>query len=158
MENHNFYETEPDSPTNYAGFWRRFAAIIIDMLILSVPTYFLVVYMSDDPHSHVSSGDAVKAQYFTIYRAGTFLLNWLYFALLESSARQATFGKQAMGIYVTDLAGNRISFGKATLRYFGKIISGLTMFVGYIMAAFTQRKQALHDLIANTLVLNRHQV
>jgi len=84
------------------------------------------------------------------------LAQWLYFAYLESGEKQATWGKQAMNIYVTDLAGNRLSFGRASLRYFGKIISGLIpLFIGYIMAGFTERKQALHDMIASTLVLRK---
>ena len=78
---------------------------------------------------------------------------WLYFSLQESSARQATIGKLAMGIKVADLEGSRISFGRATARYFSKFLSGLICAVGYVMAGFTQRKQALHDMIASTLVV-----
>lgn len=81
---------------------------------------------------------------------------WLYFALMESSARQATVGKIALGLFVTDLQGRRITFGRATGRFFAKIITGLVpLFIGYIMAAFTARKQALHDMIASCLVLKR---
>ena len=80
---------------------------------------------------------------------------WLYHALMESSSQQGTLGKMALGIKVTDLNGNRITFGRATGRYFSKIISSLTMGVGYIMAGFTQQKQALHDIIAGCLVVNR---
>lgn len=158
MENWNIYETEPASLTNYAVFWRRFAAFLIDMLILGIPTYYLAVLLGDDPTVRTQTGDAIEAQYFTTYNAISFLIHWLYFSLMESSIRQASLGKQAMGIYVCDLAGNRISFGKASLRYFGKVLSGLTMMIGFIMAAFTARKQALHDFIANTLVLSRNQV
>jgi len=78
---------------------------------------------------------------------------WLYFSLQESSAQQATLGKRAVGIKVTDLEGSRISFGRATARYFSKFLSGLICAVGYVMAGFTQRKQALHDMIASTLVV-----
>jgi uncharacterized RDD family membrane protein YckC len=158
MEDQYTFETETPTLTNYAGFWRRFAALIIDMLILAVPTYFLAILLGDDPSDRMNTGDAVKIQYFTIYNVVSFLINWLYFSLMESSARQATLGKQAMGIYVCDVYGNRISFLKASLRYFGKILSSLTLLIGYIMAAFTERKQALHDFIANTLVLSRHHV
>jgi uncharacterized RDD family membrane protein YckC len=80
---------------------------------------------------------------------------WLYYALMESSSRQATLGKLAIGIVVTDLGGNRISFGRATGRYFGKILSGMIMCIGYIMAGFTERKQALHDIMASCLVVLR---
>jgi len=83
------------------------------------------------------------------------ILGWLYFAIQESSPKQATLGKQAMEIIVTDLDGKQISFGRATGRYFGKYISGAVVMIGYIMAAFTEKKQALHDLIAGTLVVKR---
>lgn len=71
---------------------------------------------------------------------------------MESSKYQGTIGKKVLGIIVTDENGNRITFGRATGRYFAKIISGMTLWVGYIIAGFTDKKQALHDIIANTLV------
>ncbi len=80
---------------------------------------------------------------------------WLYFALMESSSKQATVGKMALGIVVTDLSGNRISFGRATGRYFGKIVSGMILCIGYFMAGFTERKQALHDIMSSCLVVLR---
>jgi uncharacterized RDD family membrane protein YckC len=80
------------------------------------------------------------------------LFGWLYKAAMESSKFQATLGKMALSLRVVDLQGNRISFVRATGRYFAKFIS-VIFFVGYIMAGFTQRKQALHDLIAKTYVL-----
>lgn len=79
----------------------------------------------------------------------------LYYSLMESSKFQASVGKMAMGIKVTDLNGDRISFGKAFLRSFGKLISSMVMYIGYIMAAFTDKKQALHDMIASTLVVKK---
>ena len=78
-----------------------------------------------------------------------------YWAAFESSKWQASPGKMALGIKVTDLNGNRISFARASGRYFAKILSGLTLLVGYFMAAFTARKQALHDIIAGCLVVNK---
>jgi uncharacterized RDD family membrane protein YckC len=83
------------------------------------------------------------------------IIAWLYYAIQESYAKQATIGKQALGIVVTDIQGKPIDFVKATIRYFSKIISALILLIGYIMAAFTEKKQALHDIIAGTLVLNR---
>jgi len=81
---------------------------------------------------------------------------WLYSAYLESGEKQDTWGKQALSIYVTDLSGNRVSFGRASGRFFAKIISGLIpLGIGYIMAGFTERKQALHDMIASCLVLRK---
>lgn len=78
---------------------------------------------------------------------------WLYHALMESSAKQATLGRMALGIRVTDLNGNRIGFGRATGRYFAKILSALILGIGFLMAAFTAKKQALHDIPAGTLVV-----
>ena len=124
---------------NYAGFWKRFAAYLIDGIILAIP-YFVILLVTKS---------AVSA-----YVVGL-IIDLLYFAGFESSERQATPGKMALGIYVTDIEGNRISFGRAVLRYIGKLVSGIILGIGYIMAAFTARKQALHDMIANTLVLNR---
>lgn len=83
------------------------------------------------------------------------LVQWLYYAYLESGEKQATWGKQVLSLYVTDLQGNRITFGRASGRFFAKFVTGLTMGIGYIMAGFTERKQALHDMIASCLVLRR---
>ena len=77
---------------------------------------------------------------------------WLYYALFESSSWQATPGKSLLGLYVTDLQGRPITFARATIRHFAKIISSLTFLVGYILAGFTEKKQALHDMIASCLV------
>jgi uncharacterized RDD family membrane protein YckC len=83
------------------------------------------------------------------------VLTWLYFAGLESSAWQATLGKRATRLQVTDRTGRRLSFGRATGRFFAKAISAITLLIGYLVAAFTPRKQALHDLIAGTVVVRR---
>lgn len=78
---------------------------------------------------------------------------WIYFAVLESSSWQATLGKRALGIIVTDERGERLTFGRATGRYWAKWLSYLTFLVGFAMAGFTRKKQALHDVLANTLVV-----
>ena len=83
------------------------------------------------------------------------IIGWLYSALMESSAKQATLGKLALGIKVTNLQGERIGFGRATGRYFGMILSSLTLCIGFVMAGFTRRRQALHDMVAGTLVVKR---
>jgi len=83
------------------------------------------------------------------------VLTWLYYALLESSSWQATLGKKALGLEVTDLAGGRISFGRATGRYFARWISAMTLGIGFIMAGFTEKKQALHDILVGTLVIRK---
>jgi len=81
------------------------------------------------------------------------ILQWLYFALMESSKHQGTVGKMVLKIKVTDEKGERISFARATGRYFGKIISGMILMIGYIMAGFTEKKQALHDILASCYVI-----
>lgn len=129
----------------YAGFWKRFVAAIIDGIILTIGGWL------------IGSLIGVLFGWFGIplaYLVG-FVGGWLYYALMESSEKQATLGKQALGIIVTDIDGNRISFGRATGRDFAKFISSLTLLIGYIMAGFTEKKQALHDIIANCLVINR---
>jgi len=83
------------------------------------------------------------------------VIGWLYYALMESSVRQATLGKMALGLMVTDLNGQKISFDRATGRHFAKIISALILFIGFLMAGFTRRKQALHDMIAGCLVIRK---
>ena len=120
----------------YAGFWMRLGAYLIDILILIIPMGML---------SLVPGINIIAA----------LVGPWLYFALQESSERQATLGKLAVKIYVTDLQGQRISFGKATGRHFGRILCVLTLCIGYMMAGFTAQKQGLHDMMAGTLVKRR---
>lgn len=83
------------------------------------------------------------------------LVNWLYHAIMESSAKQATLGKLLLKIRVTDLDGQRISLGKATARHFSKTISTLALLIGFLMAGWTKKKQALHDKIAKCLVVRQ---
>ncbi len=140
----------------YAGFWARFAAAFIDGLIVGVPFFLLGLALGaaqgTTPGQPTSPG-------MTAASAGLNLLNlivaWLYEALQISSPAMATIGKRALGIVVTDVNGQRIGFGRATGRHFAKFISGCTLLIGYIMAAFTEKKQALHDIMAGTLVLRK---
>ena len=142
----------------YAGFWIRFLAVVIDALIvfavltpvrliLHLPMGFMAQH-HDDGFNPMMLLPVIALS--TLISA---LANWLYEAFFLSSERQATLGKMALGLRVTDTSGRRLSFGSATLRHFAKWLSGLTLLVGYIMAAFTERKQALHDMIAGTLVI-----
>jgi uncharacterized RDD family membrane protein YckC len=84
-----------------------------------------------------------------------FAIMWVYYALFETSAWQATPGKRLFRLYVTDLAGRKLTFWRASIRYFGRKISEATFLVGYIIAGFTEKKQALHDILAGCLVLRR---
>jgi uncharacterized RDD family membrane protein YckC len=145
----------------YAGFWLRFAAIFIDGLVLSplVIIYLVLVsILSADAQNNganmqESIGRLVLALGILVYILLMNVVVWLYFALFESRRWQATLGKKAMGLRVTGLDGSKIGFGRATGRYFGKIISHLILYIGFMMAGFTERKQALHDMIAGTLVV-----
>lgn len=137
----------------YAGFWKRLAAMILDGIILSVVS-LPIVGIALGP-AIVSRNAALGVVGIVFLIMASFLLEWLYFALMECSTKQATLGKMALGIKVTDTAGNRISFGRATGRHFGKIVSGLILDAGFIMAAFTAKKQALHDIMADCLVVNK---
>ena len=83
------------------------------------------------------------------------MMNWIYYAALESSSWHATLGKKILGLKVTDLTGNRITFARASGRFFGKILSGMILGIGFLMAGFTARKQALHDILAGCLVLRQ---
>jgi len=87
-----------------------------------------------------------------------FVLTWLYYAGLESSAWQGTVGKRLLRIVVTDQYGRRIQFGRATGRFFAKIVSALVLLVGYLMVLFSERRQGLHDLMAGTLVVRQEHL
>ena len=138
----------------YAGFWWRFLAYIIDSMISACVFFPLGVILGV---AIVASGEDPTSPPMIAARFGlnglSILAAWLYFALCESSSWQATVGKRLLGLRVTDLNGNRISFGKATGRHFGKILSALILFIGFIMIAFSDQKQGLHDTMAGTLVL-----
>jgi uncharacterized RDD family membrane protein YckC len=154
---------------DYAGFWKRFAAYILDALVLWIPNTILsnMLGASKAAEAYVqaklAAGDDVSLalQALDTYMHALWpaliaqtLLAWLYFGVCESSAWQATVGKLALGIRVTDMDGKRISFMRATGRYFGKIVSAFILCIGFLMVAWTKRKQGLHDLLAQTLVLN----
>ncbi|MBK7855695.1 MAG: RDD family protein [Bacteroidetes bacterium] len=141
----------------YAGFWRRFLAMFIDSLILGLVSSIVFSnsqfkFSSDEPFMVF---DTIPLFYSFNLLGGiaSFILNLIYYAALESSKYQATLGKMAMGIKVIDADGNRLSSQKAIVRYVCKIISAIILFIGYIMAAFDSKKQALHDKIADTLVI-----
>lgn len=145
----------------YAGFWRRFAAVWIDSLVISVISTILgILYvflfilpkaMSADAERVADLNAEMQAYGIVIHLA----IAWIYYSLFESSSKQGTLGKLAVGIKVTDLHGNRISAGIAFGRNFTKLFSMLIFFIGFIMVAFTKRKQGLHDITAGCLVISR---
>ena len=131
--------------TDYAGFWRRVGAFILDGFVVGIVTVPLTLALG--------GGDPGSSNYSPEASSVSAAITWLYFALMESSAKQATVGKMALGIMVTDLEGRRIGFGRATGRHFAKILSGLILGIGFLMVAFTERKQGLHDILAGALVV-----
>ena len=141
--------------TEYGGFWIRLLAYLIDGIVLNVAFWIVAVIVGikmipADPSS-VDPAELVREM--GKLQIAALALTWLYFALMESSARGATVGKMACSLRVVDERGNRISFGRATGRFFAKFISSLILFIGYLMVAFTDRKRGLHDMIAGTLVV-----
>lgn len=152
----------PMNGTPYAGFWRRFLAVLLDLMILTVLCMalgFVVGFVLGALRAAGQLGVWTLPEFRLLVGCTCFVIgqtiNWLYFTCLESGQRQATLGKRALDIRVTDLAGNQISWGRANGRYWAKIISGTIFLIGYLMVPFTDRKQALHDLLAGTLVLQK---
>lgn len=143
----------PAPSVQYAGFWRRFIAFWLDIFVFGSIELF-VAYARGIPLNTQQPADPIQAAKGLLISA---FIYWLYWAILESSPWQATIGKRAMDIYVTDLQGRRLSFAKATGRYFGKTISFLILLMGFFMIAFTERKQALHDMMAGCLVVRRQE-
>ena len=135
----------------YAGFWKRFAAFFIDILVLIVIGAVAGGILGFLYGATTGTVEGVEF----VGQIGGILAGWIYYAAFESSEKQATLGKMALSIKVTDLEGNRISFGRATGRHFSKIISGIILLIGYLMVAFTQKKQGLHDMMAGCLVVNK---
>jgi uncharacterized RDD family membrane protein YckC len=154
---------------NFAGFWLRVAAAIVDGVIVSVALGVLLVPLFllsglgttigalTQNHGRPDPAIFIGLIGLILILTGiSVLVQWLYHAYLESGERQGTWGKQVLGLYVTDLMGNPITFGHASGRFFAKIVTGMIpLGIGYIMAGFTERKQALHDMIASCLVLRR---
>jgi len=145
--------------TAYAGFWLRAIAYIIDTILLTIVVTIFILgpllqragISAQDPWAFwtSSSRQAMAIKLLLL------MTQWVYWAVLESSAWQATVGKKMLGLYVTDMNGKRISFARASGRYFAKIISTLTIGIGYLMEGFTPKKQGLHDMIAECLVLKK---
>ncbi len=156
----------------YAGFWLRFVAYVIDSLIwfvafgivVAIVVGFLGVESIRSQFGEMGQGmngpnpvfPAMLIIIILTFSAVGLVVSWLYFAGMESSEHQGTLGKMALGLVVTDMTGQRINFARASGRFFSKLITGLVpLCIGYIMAGFTEKKQALHDMIASCLVLRK---
>jgi uncharacterized RDD family membrane protein YckC len=127
---------------NYASIGKRFLALIIDGALLSLlgAIFFKEKYSFTGPGLSMGLIPLVVA--------------WLYFALQDSSAHQATIGKRVMDIHIRTLGGEKVDFKTASIRYFSKLLSSLLFLFGYIMAFFSAERKTLHDRLANTLVVN----
>ncbi|WP_445488546.1 RDD family protein [Niallia sp. 03133] len=167
-------ETEIEEK-NYAGFWIRFGASVIDTIILAIPLFFLgsfffslflgpsseTISFFNNPNNFEQelTEEQLMALVVPMLLAfcGTAIIclvvNALYFVIFQSSKWQATIGKKILGLKVMTVSGDKISFWRSLGRYLLlSFLSGI-LFIGYLMAAFTEKKQALHDLIAGTVVM-----
>jgi uncharacterized RDD family membrane protein YckC len=147
-------EPVPAVVTGYAGFWRRFVAYFIDSIILLAALSLLGVGGWTDSINPDKIAEGLSPINMHAY-AISLVAWWMYGAVLESSPWQATLGKMALGISVTDSEGRRLSFGRALARNVAKLVSDFTLLIGYIMAAFTSRKQALHDIMTGCVLIKR---
>ena len=158
--------TEQQTPARlvYANFWHRFVAAFVDGLyvmmiaIITLNVSFIMLNLSSQFLGGLEIFEVKDIFQMKEDRMPRLLLfsqvvGWVYFAMQESSVTQATFGEKAMRMNVVGLSSERISFGRATGRYFGKYISVLIFFLGYLMQPFNKKGQALHDLMAGTLVI-----
>src|SRR5258708_31158475 len=152
----------------YAGFWVRFLAWVIDNVVMGVGVVLILIPLIfltglrgfiGEFHPNEDMNDAgvfMLIAFVFVLATASLVVTWLYHALMESSEWQATLGKKALGLVVTDMAGQRVSFARSTGRHFGKIITNMVpLFIGYIMAGFNAKKQALHDILAGRPVVRR---
>lgn len=143
----------------HGGFWLRLVAAIIDTIITQIGLtiiglivgIFIGIIMGVSGSSAMDIEMVAGAMGYGIGLIG----QWLYFTVFEISGWQATPGKKVLGLKVTDMDGQQIGFGQANIRYWSKIVSALLLMIGFIMIAFTEKKQGLHDIFAKTLVIKK---
>jgi uncharacterized RDD family membrane protein YckC len=146
----------------YGGFWRRLLALLIDVVIWLIGVlvvafvigFAIGIYLLATGRSSADT-TAIGNQLALPLDLAGLVVAWLYFTLAEA-LWQGTVGKRVMGIKVTDEAGRPISWRRANARYWAKVLSLMILGIGFLMAAFTDRRQALHDILAHTLVVKRH--
>jgi len=152
-----------------AGFWKRLAAFMIDGAILLIATYAIVFLMLIIVGAGVgglmtmfqssATGQPPSGPLLVVFVVGfyvlPFIMRWAYFTFFTRSSWQGTPGKRAVGIKVVDLEGGRLGTGRAMGRWFAAALSYLTLYIGFLMAAFTDRKMALHDMVASTRVVDQ---
>jgi len=147
----------PYSGVRYGGFWIRVVAAIIDAIVVRIAVFPITALVGLGGFAGWATGMPHAGLGLHVLGGGVVILvvlfgQWLYEAFMLSSPYQATLGKMIFQMKVTDLSGNRISFGRATGRHFAKWLSAMFLCIGYIMVGLTERKQGLHDLLAGTLV------
>jgi uncharacterized RDD family membrane protein YckC len=155
----------PNTPTQpeYAGFWLRLAAYIIDYFVLGfvIGTMVIFVGLAMGLSTAIfydmedTANQMVVITLSIIFGIVSFAASWLYYAALESGSYQGTLGKMVINLKVTDMEGERISFARASGRFFGKILSSFVIYIGYIMIGITEKKQGLHDILAGCLVVRK---
>jgi len=158
------------STDKYAGFWLRFVAYIIDYIVIQVLQSFVILpilglfglnFLSGNFSFNDPSEEEIIAMIIAFASAMSaaitlsIIIQVLYYTIMEASKYQGTLGKMALGLKVTDMNGKPLDLGKAFLRNLGKIVSGFLLFIGYIMAGLTEKKQALHDMFVGALVVKK---
>ncbi len=172
QESERYADVSADAPATlpiaYAGFWLRALAYVIDLALLGVATMPLLAVLTPLAGNHWEEYSKLSTQemfnlsnpavlpFMMIVMPVVVLCGWLYYALCESSSWQGTLGKKVLGLRVSGLDGRPVTFARASGRFAGRIVTGFVPFgIGYLLAGFTKRKQALHDIIAGCLVLRR---
>ena len=135
---------------HYANFGERLGAYIMDYIFVSLIMMVLLAFTEYTFNDFVYRMD----ERYSI-NVGYLVVGWLYASILESSKKQATWGKQMMKIKVTDLNGEKISYTRAVFRDLGKLLSGIIIFLGFFMMTWTKKKQTLHDLMSGCLVIKK---
>jgi uncharacterized RDD family membrane protein YckC len=138
----------------YAGFWLRAAAALIDVSVLFIPIGWIFTFVLIAIKLIIRfNDDAYTIAILVSFPSVTILATVLYFAVMESSRLQASVGKLVVGLHVSDLEGRRVTRGRAAARTWAKLLSSMTLGIGFVLCAFTRQKQALHDMTAKCLVL-----
>jgi len=136
----------------YAGFWIRLLASLLDGVILLVAAICIMV-LTGVPMEHMMDFINVELEGYTWQQSMYVFLSLLYVILLPASTLQGTLGKAALGLKITDVNGERITVWRSLGRALSEILSTIILFIGYIMIAFHRQKRGLHDIIAGTYVI-----
>lgn len=159
LQDNDLLEKETQENIRYSGFWIRFGAGFIDSVIIALSTllfwiiFFISLFKFGNSDIIKPESEEYQPLLLVLPTLIGIIFQWLYFVLQYCSKSMATLGMKAMGIRICDERYERLSFWHATGRWFAEILSGLTLYIGYIMIAFTAKKQGLHDIVAKTYVI-----